>query len=93
MTTPQKPISQPPKNPDDLDEARIVNPIDIARARHASLHGSSVLNKTRQVPAVADSATPASNKPASSTASRPISKNKTSLFGGGFNSCLLVGIA
>ncbi len=94
MTTPQKPISQPSQNPDDLDEARIVNPIDIARARHASLHGSSVLNKTRQVPAVAGSATSAkgqstSNKPASSTASRPISKNKTSLFGS-FNSCLLL---
>jgi hypothetical protein len=44
-----KPASQPAEEPkkEEESEALIFTPISIARARHASEHGDSVLNKSR----------------------------------------------
>ncbi|MEW5961637.1 MAG: trypsin-like peptidase domain-containing protein, partial [Chloroflexota bacterium] len=99
-TTPSEPINQPSQQPEDLGQARIVNPIDMARARHASLHGSSVLDKTRQVPVAPAAAASAKEQPApgrvtAAVAARPAPPTHNSLFGS-LNSCLMaafIGIA
>lgn len=50
MTEPStgNPSGQQPPRPNE-DDAHIINPINIARARHASAHGPSAIDKTRQI--------------------------------------------
>ena len=52
MTDPSNPTDQPSQQPNDGDDAFIVNPINMARARHASAHGPSAVEKTRQISTV-----------------------------------------
>ncbi len=47
MTQPTNPIGQPPSQPTENSDPFIVNPVNIARARHASTHGQPVVDKAR----------------------------------------------
>jgi S1-C subfamily serine protease len=75
------PQNKPPQVPDDNDEALIVTPINIARARYASTHARSIVDKTRRVMAIR-------------TGSQQQSKATTSDTGGaswgGLSGCMLV---
>jgi S1-C subfamily serine protease len=74
--------TQPPRR-DDSD-AFVVNPINMARARHASAHGPSAIDKTRQISGVVKKAGSAKSSPS------------TSLIGGlqlgGTSGCLLLSL-
>lgn len=50
------PSGKEPPRPNDSD-AHVVNPINMARARHASAHGPSAIEKTRQISTVMKSQT------------------------------------
>ncbi|NJN96128.1 MAG: trypsin-like serine protease [Anaerolineales bacterium] len=58
--SPGNPGDQQPPRPNE-DDARIINPINIARARHASAHGPSAVDKTRQI-SIKTSPQPSSTK-------------------------------
>lgn len=83
MTNPANPASQPSQPPQDKSDPYIVNPIHIARARHASAHGQSVIDKTEQI------STPIKNQSGQAKPGSAIS-----LFDGfhwgGLNGCILV---
>ncbi|MCL4299680.1 MAG: trypsin-like peptidase domain-containing protein [Anaerolineae bacterium] len=51
MTEPSTPSSIPPPRSNDSD-AHVVNPINIARARHASTHNQPAVDRTRQISTV-----------------------------------------
>jgi S1-C subfamily serine protease len=52
MTEPTSPTEPPPERKEDSSNPMVVNPIHIARARHASMHGPSAIEKTRRVSTV-----------------------------------------
>ncbi len=86
MSQPDKPADQPAKKPkkDEEEDALIFTPISIARARHASAHGPSIVDKSKspkkeQKPGKSKSKT---GKPVTPAAS------DNSLFSG-TNGCLL----
>jgi 2-alkenal reductase len=87
MTDPAKRTDKEPKQPEQEDEALIVTPISIARARHASTRSSSVLDdKTRQV-----SVTKSRKQTGQSKSVKASNKTDSSeLQFGGFNSCFLM---
>ena len=90
MTPPQKPTGKQSQPPGEGDPARIVTPIDIARARHASTHGGSILEKTRRVSATTPKApqppvTPPPVAAQSARQPRPPRMN-------GINGCLLASL-
>ncbi len=71
MTEPSRPTDPPLQAKDDSSNPMVVNPIHIARARHASMHGPSAIEKTRRVSIVKPPVKP----PAAKTSSgwvRPI---------------------
>src|SRR5574342_639931 len=49
MTNPASSTSQPPQPPNESNDPYVVNPIHIARARHASAHSQSAVDKAGQV--------------------------------------------
>lgn len=76
-----------PQQADQADEALIVTPISIARARHASTQSTSATDKTRRV-SVAKQAEP-SGQP--SPAKRSSSQKNDAPFGG-INGCMLLSL-
>lgn len=85
MTDQPNPAGQPPRQSDQTDEF-IVNPINIARARHASLRSGSVVDKTRQVAAA--------RQPDQTGSARTASDRPDSGAGqfGGVNGCFLISL-
>jgi S1-C subfamily serine protease len=67
MTQPANPNDPQPLPSDDSD-AHVVNPINMARARHASAHGPSAVDQTRQISSVVKSP----SKPAQPSAPLPL---------------------
>lgn len=87
MTQPADPSSKQPQRSTDSDPF-IVNPINIARVRHASMHSPSVVEQTKRL-----TSTP-KNPPPATPGLLPWPLNH--LQSGGFNSCLglaLLGLA
>ncbi|MBI1882228.1 MAG: trypsin-like peptidase domain-containing protein [Chloroflexi bacterium] len=82
--TPENPGGAQPPRSDDSD-AFVVNPINMARARHASAHGPSAIDKTRKISTVLKRQTGS----AKSSASMPL---MGSLQLGGSSGCLLLSL-
>ncbi len=98
MTAAQKPApkptgQQPAQQPLD-DQANVVNPINIARARHASTHGNTVLEKTRSIstPPSTASTAPAGPRPqANPTPAHAYRRPQSSALQlAGLNGCVLL---
>ena len=94
MTVPQKPTSPHSPQPDADDQANVVNPINMARARHASAHGSSVLDKSHLIstPPSTASSTPPAQRPQSGPTpaqTRRASQGR-SFHLAGLNGCILL---
>ena len=88
MSPSQNPSGKVPPQPKEGDPANVVNPINIARARHASTHGASVLNKTDPVPTASTSRQRAQSTPVRARSHQPTSQGLFQL--DGFNGCLLL---
>jgi S1-C subfamily serine protease len=89
-TPPEKSSQQ--SNKDDKDkDALIVTPISIARARHASAHGDSVLAKTRGHSAAPQKKAVAQSKSATTGTPAPAAANGSGFFSSS-SSCLLVSL-
>ena len=90
MTSSQKPSGKVPHQSKDGDPADVVNPINMARARHAISHGDSVLDETRRMSSTSTKATGQRAKTTSVPARsyRPTSAGLFQL--GDFNGCLLL---
>ena len=90
MTSSQKPSGKASHPSVDSGPADVVNPINMARARHAISHGDSVLDKTRRMSATSTKSTGQQAKTASVPA-RSYRPASTGLFQlGDFNGCLLL---
>lgn len=84
MTDETNPKDKQDQQPKDNDEALIVTPVNIARARYASAHARSIVDKTRRVMAIR---TGAQQQPSGSKANG----SDGSLFGG-VSGCLLLSL-
>ncbi len=90
MTKSQKSTQKEPQQSGSSSSSPVIDPINIARARHASIHSQSILDKS------AKSSSARATKPLSETSSSQGSKSRSvskktepSLFSGA-NGCLLV---
>lgn len=96
MDEPAKPASQAAEEPkkEEESEALIFTPISIARARHASEHGASVLNKTQSSqqktppPKEEKKPAPSKSKAASASAVSPAAGTTSPLSGPG--ACFII---
>jgi S1-C subfamily serine protease len=84
MTSETNPKDKQKQQPQDNDESFIVTPVNIARARYASTHARSIVDKTRRVMAIR---TGAQQQPSASKANGA----DGSLFGG-VSGCLLLSL-
>jgi len=88
MSSSQKSSGKVSPQPKKNDSDNVVNPIHIARARHASTHGTSVLNKTGPVPTGSTSRQRTQSTSIPARSYRPTSQGLFQL--DGFNGCLLL---
>ncbi len=82
MSEPAKPEDQPTESPKKEEDALIFTPISIARARHASAHGQSVIDEAKATHKVQ----PKSGQPTPTPA--PVSSTDGQSFFSGMNGCL-----
>ncbi|MBN1992049.1 MAG: trypsin-like peptidase domain-containing protein [Anaerolineae bacterium] len=85
MTEPTDPKNKPGQSHPDADDELIVTPVNIARARYASAHNHSIVDKTRRVMAIR------TGSPQQQPAGQTPAETDSSLFGG-FSSCMLVSL-
>ncbi len=95
MTKPNKPAPKRPadnqiQQPDENDQAKVIDPIKIARARYASAHGGTVLEETRTVSTATSTGkrTKSGASPTSARAYRAAGHSPLPL--AGLNGCLLL---
>lgn len=84
MTAPKKPAGDRPQASEAAGQSPVIDPINIARARYASAHGQSVVDKTRRMSTPVPAGRPAQ-------AGQPAAKADTPAWGG-MNGCLLVAL-